>query len=107
MFDVIKSFAERATSGNLDSSQVSQAVSDHVNTVNDDQLSDHLQTAASNLQQNGQDDLAQQVTGLVEQISSNPSGARDTIVSFVTNNPSVLQHFAPEFAQGITSRLGL
>lgn len=107
MFDVIKNFAEQATSGNLNSSQVSQAVSDHLNTVDDGQLGDHLQTAASNLQQNGQGDLAQQVMGLVQQISSNPSGARDTIVSFVTNNPSVLQRFAPEFAQGITSRLGL
>lgn len=94
-------------SGNLDASKVGQAVSDHLDTVDNNQLSDHLQTAASNLQQNGQSDLAGQVSQLVQQIGSNPSGAKDTIVAFVTNNPAVLQHFSPEFVQGIASKLGL
>ncbi|HZY97431.1 MAG TPA: hypothetical protein VFE35_10030 [Candidatus Cybelea sp.] len=107
MFDAIKTVAEQAMSGQLDSSAVGQAVSDHLDTVSNDQLSDHLQTAASNLQASGQNDLAQQVTGLVQQISSNPSGAKDTVVSFIQSNPQVLQHFTPDFAQGIASRLGL
>ncbi len=107
VFDAIKNAAQEMTSGNLDSNKVGQAVSDHLDSVSGDQLSDHLQTAASNLQQNGQSDLAGQVTALVQQISSNPSGAKDTIVAFVTNNPAVLQHFSPDFIAGIASKLGL
>jgi len=107
VFDAIKNAAQQMMSGNLDSNKVGQAVSDHLGTVNDNQLTDHLQTAASNLQQNGQSDLAGQVSQLVQQIGSNPSGAKETIVAFVTNNPAVLQHFSPEFVQGIASKLGL
>lgn len=107
MFDAIKNIAEQAMSGQLDSAKVGQAVSDHLDTVDSNQLSDHLQTAASNLQANGQGDLAQQVTGLVQQISSNPAGIKDSVVAFIRNNPQVLQHFAPDFAQGIAARLGL
>jgi hypothetical protein len=105
MFDSIKTMAEQTISGDLDSSSVGQAVSDHLGTLNNDQLSDHLQTAASNLQADGQGGLAQQVMGMVEQLASNPSGAKDAVVAFVQNNPQALEHFAPEFAQGIMSRL--
>ena len=66
-----------------------------------------LQTAASNLEQSGQSDLAQQATGLIEQLRSNPEGAKAAIVSFVQTNPQVLEHFAPDFAQGILSKLGI
>lgn len=107
MFDAIKGFAEQAITGELDSGSVGQAVSDHLDNVGNDQLSDHLQTAASNLAANGQNDLAQQVTELVQQVSANPSGAKDTVVSFIQQNPEVLQHFAPEFVQGIASKLGV
>lgn len=105
MFDSIKNMAEQAMLGNLDSGAVGQAVSGHLGTLDDGQLSDQLQTASSNLQANGQGDLAQQVSGLVEQLASNPSGAKDAVVAFVQSNPQVLEQFAPEFAQGIMSRL--
>jgi len=49
--------------------------------------------------------LAERALGLVSQLRSNPGGAADSVVSFITNNPQVLQHFAPSFAQGILSRL--
>jgi hypothetical protein len=107
VFDAIKNAAQEMTSGKLDSAAVGQAVSDHLDSVSGDQLSDHLQTAASNLQQSGQGDLAGQISQLVQQIGSNPSGAKESIVAFVTNNPAVLQHFSPEFVQGIAAKLGL
>lgn len=107
MFDAIKNVAEQAMSGNLDPSSLGQAVSDHLDSLDGGQLSDHLQTAADNLQQNGQGDLSGQVSGLVQQIESDPSGAKDAVASFVQNNPSILQHFAPEFMQGIASKLGV
>jgi hypothetical protein len=59
MFDLVKNIAEQA---NLDPSALDQAVTEHLGTLNNNQLSDHLQTAASNLQNSGQGDLASQVT---------------------------------------------
>jgi hypothetical protein len=107
MFDSIKNVVEQAIAGNLDSQSLGQAAGAHLDSVSDDQLADHLQTAGSNLQQQGQGDLAQQVTSLIGQLQSNPSEARATIVAFIQNNPQVLQHFAPQFAQGILSRVGV
>lgn len=105
MFDSLEKLASQVMGGNIDPQALGQAVSQHLGTLDSDQLSDHLQTAATNLAQNGQGDLAQQATGLIEQIASNPGSATGAVVSFIQNNPQVLQHFAPEFAQGILSRI--
>jgi hypothetical protein len=40
-------------------------------------------------------------------MGSNPSSVKNMVVSFIQSNPQVLEHFGPEFAQGIASRLGL
>ncbi|HEY9179454.1 MAG TPA: hypothetical protein VIO32_01965 [Candidatus Baltobacteraceae bacterium] len=91
----------------FDSVKVGQAASDHIAHCEPGELQDHLQTAASNLQQNGQGDLAQQATSLITQLESDPSGAKDAVVSFIQKNPQVIEHFAPGFAQGILSKVGL
>ena len=106
MFDEVKTMAERAMSGNADPQALEQAASAHIDQMDQGEVSDHLQTAATNLQSQGQPDLAQQALGLVSQLRSNPGGgAKDEVVNFITSNPQVLQHFAPSFAQGILSRL--
>lgn len=107
MFDSLKNFASQdlGEGGNLDPQALGEAVSQHLESIDPSQLSGHLQTAASNLQQNGQGDLAQQATALAQQLASNPGGAKDAVVSFIQNNPQVLQHFAPDFAQGILSKI--
>lgn len=107
VFDSLKGMVEQAASGNVDQQALGQAANDHVANTDPGELQDHLQTAASNLQQNGQGDLAQQATSLISQLQSNPSEAKNAVVSFIKNNPQVLQHFAPNFAQGILSKLGI
>ncbi len=101
MFDVLKGLA----GGQLDPQSLGQAASDHLGTLDSGQIADHLQTAASNLQANGQGDLASQATTLISQISSNPDGAVTDVTTFIQSNPQVLEHFAPDFAQGILSKL--
>lgn len=107
MFDSIKSAVEQAAGGNLDPSQLASAVEAHLGSLGDEEVAGNLQTAASNAQQQGQGDLAQQVTGLISQLQQNPSDARTAIVAFVRSNPEILQHFAPEFAQGVLSKFGI
>ena len=105
MFDQVKTLAEDAMSGKVDPQALQQAASDHLNSMDQGEIADHLQTAATNLQNQGQPDLAQQALGLVSQLRANPGGGASAVVNFITNNPQVLQHFAPSFAQGILSRL--
>lgn len=105
MFNNLENMVQQAVSGNVDPQAVEQAANQHVQQLDNGELANHVETAANNLQQQGNNDLAQQAMGLVQQLRSNPSGAKDAVVSFIKNNPQVLQHFAPSFAQGILSKL--
>ncbi|MDQ2817110.1 MAG: hypothetical protein M3T49_02705 [Candidatus Eremiobacteraeota bacterium] len=98
---------QRVTGGDADPQAVEQAATDHVSSMGSGELSDHMQTAADNARQNGQGDLAQQITGLVSQNGTNPQGLKDAAISLIKSNPQVLTHFAPPFAQGLLSRINL
>ena len=104
MFDQLKGVAEQVMSGNVDQQQVQQAASDHLDSMDQGEIANHLQTAADNLQNQGQEGLAQQAMGLVSQLQSG-GDVKGEVVRFIASNPQVIQHFAPSFAQGILSRL--
>ena len=81
MFDSVKGMVEKAASGNLDPQAVEQAASQHVNQCDSGELAGHLQTAATNMQQQGQGDLAQQAIELglaaaIESVGSERRGGR-------------------------------
>ena len=105
MFDSIKGALEQAVSGNLDPQQLQGAVAQHVEEVGPQQAANHLENAANNAQAQGDTGLAEQAFSLVQQVRQDPSQAQSAIVNFVKNNPEILQHFAPEVAQGILSKL--
>lgn len=108
MFDSIKNLGAQLLGGggSIDPQALEQAVTDHIGNTDAGELGDHLQTAASNLQQQGQGDLAQQAIGIVSKLQSDPAGAKDEAIAFITNNPDIIQHFAPDFAKGILAKLG-
>jgi len=93
--------------GNVDPQAVDNAASDHINNMDGNELGDHLDTAGQNLQQNGQGDLAQQVMAIASQARDNPDAAKSAAIDLIKNNPQIIQHFAPSFAQGILGKLGL
>lgn len=97
---------QQVTGGSADSGAVEQAATDHVSSMDPAELTQHMQTAADNLDQNGQSGLAGQLSGIVSQGHSDPQALKDAAVSFIKNNPQVLQHFAPSFAQGLIGRMG-
>lgn len=107
MFDELKNVAGGLLGGNADPQAIGDAASEHVQNMNPTELGGHLQTAAGNLEQNGQSDTAQQVMGIVSKLQSDPNGAKDEAIALVRSNPQILQHFAPGFAQGILSKLGV
>lgn len=96
---------KRAVSGEIDSNSLQQATQQHVQSADPQAVANNMQTAASNAQQNGQPDLAQQITSMLQQHKDNPQALKDDLVSLVKNNPQVLQHFEQDFAQKILSRV--
>lgn len=108
MFDQLKTMAGGVLGGgNVDPQAVDDAASDHINTMDGNELGDHLDTAGQNLQQSGQGDLAQQVMSIASQARDNPDAAKSAAIDLIKNNPQIIQHFAPSFAQGILGKLGL
>lgn len=106
MFNEIEGMLSRFTGGNADPQAVQQAASEHVDGMSTDELSGHLQTAAGNLQQNGQGAVAQELI----RIATGPHDAeslKTDAVAFIRDNPQVIAQFAPSFAQGILGKLGV
>lgn len=107
MFNNLQNIMQQVTGGNADSAAVGQAATDHVSSMDSGELTQHMQTAADNLDQNGQGGLAGQLSGIISERHSDPQGLKDAAVSFIKNNPQVLAHFAPSFAQGLLGRMGV
>jgi hypothetical protein len=107
MINRIESLMGEIQSGNVDTGQIGQAAAQHVQSMDPQAVQQHLQTAAQNASQNGNEGLAQQIQGLLSANQGNPQGLKDEAVNFIKNNPQIIQHFAPEFAQGLLGKIGL
>lgn len=107
MMNRIETLMGEIQSGNVDTGQVGQAAQQHVQSMDPQQVQQHLQTAQQNAAQNGNQGLAQQIEGLLRSCQGNPQGLKDEAINFIKTNPQVIQHFAPEFAQGLIGKLGL
>ena len=100
----LQSLIQDATGGG-NSQQLEQAAQDHLSNMSGEEVTQHLQTAANNAQQNGQQDVAQELMGMVEQRRADPNALKDMAVSYIRSNPQVLTQFAPSFTQGILNRV--
>lgn len=106
MFNEVQGLLQRVTTGEIDQSSVSQAADEHVSQMDPAQVQQHLQTAAENANQKGQGDVAQQIMGILQRGSSDPNTLKQEAISLIKSNPQILEHFAPEFARPLLSRLG-
>ncbi len=116
-----------------------QAASEHVASMNTDELAGHVTQAAQSMDSGSLATLAQSllgalsrngssegeaqaagvptddakagdpaaVTALIQHVAQDPSTLREAVTGFITQNPQVVQQFAPEFAKGILAKLGL
>jgi predicted solute-binding protein len=83
---------------------VQQAAGDHVQNMSDAQVQQHVQTAAGNATQNGDDSAAQALRSILSS-SQQSGGVKQALIQQLTSNPQLLEHFAPEFAKAILSRV--
>ncbi len=44
---------------------------------------------------------------LLQQATSNPAGLKDAAVQFISNNPQLVQQYAPALLQGVLGKLGV
>ncbi len=105
MFNDVAGLLKQVTTGQVDQSSVSQAASDHVSSMDHADLTQHLQTAANNADQNGQTDVSQQIIGIIERDRTNTQALKQDAISLITSNPQILEQFAPEFAKNLLSRI--
>ncbi len=107
MFNEIEGMVQSALGGNANPQAVGDAAGAHVATMDAGELSGHLQTAADNARQGGDEDVAQQIESMIARGQADPTALKTAAVDFIRNNPQVLQQFAPPFARGILSKLGV
>jgi hypothetical protein len=105
MFGNIEGMIEQAVSGGIDPQKIEQAASAHLGDMDGDQVAGHVQQAAQNADQAGQSQIADDLRSLVAQNGTNPQGLKDAAIAYIRDNPQVLTHFAPPFAQGILSKV--
>lgn len=105
MFQEFEGLLQKVASGEVDLQSVGQAAGQHVNSMDSSDLSQHVQTAASNAQQNGDTGIAAQLMSLLEQHRSNPDSLKGEVIDLIKNNPQILEHFAPDFAKNILGAL--
>jgi hypothetical protein len=105
VFNEISGFLQRLTTGQVDQQSVSQAANDHVASMDPSEMTQHLQTAADNADQNGQGDIAQQIAGIIERDGGDMDALKRDAIGLISSNPQILQQFAPDFAKGILNRI--
>jgi hypothetical protein len=105
MMNEVAGLLQRVTTGEIDQSSVSQSAANQVSNMSHEELTQNLQNAATNADRNGFGELAQQIGGLLSQHGSNPQTLKQEAISLISSNPQILQHFEPEFARGILSRI--
>ncbi|HET6895437.1 MAG TPA: hypothetical protein VFH72_08675 [Candidatus Baltobacteraceae bacterium] len=106
MFNEVEGLLKRAETGEIDKNSLEQATQEHVQSVDDLTVAQHMQRAADNASQNGKPDLAQQISDMLRRDRSNPQALKQDIVQLVKNNPDILKHFEGGFAKNILSRIG-
>jgi hypothetical protein len=105
MFKDVQGMVEKFTTGEIDQQSVGEAAQQQVNSMPHEEVAQHVQTAADNAQQNGQPDIAQRLVQMAEEGRSNPQALKQDVISLISSNPQIIQHFAPEFAQKILGSL--
>ena len=105
MFGNIENMISQVTGGQVDTQQLEQAARDHLSQVDSGDLASHLENAANTASQNGDSTTAQELMSMVEQHRVDPGALKSAAASYIRDNPQVLSHFAPSFAQGILSKV--
>ena len=107
VFNEIQGLVQKFAGGDADPNAVADAAAQHVGAMDGDEVAGHLNTAATNLRQSGETGLAEQIEAMIASKRADPEALKTAAVTLIRENPGLLARFAPPFAQGILSKLGV
>src|SRR5579884_1104070 len=103
MFNEVRTLIEQAASADGQQA-VQKAATDHIQQMNDTELAQKTQTAAQNAQQSGDTSIADTLQKLLSNQQEGSQSLKDRLISLITTNPQILQHFESDFAKSIMAR---
>ncbi|HEV7179116.1 MAG TPA: hypothetical protein VGN11_04560 [Candidatus Baltobacteraceae bacterium] len=104
MFEEMKNAAAQK----LEASQpqaLSDAVRQEIGSLPPGEVAQQSQTAINNLQQSGDENLANELADAVRTAQQNPDALKRAVIGFVEAHPQTVTQFAPSLAEGILGRL--
>jgi hypothetical protein len=104
MFNELSNLVEQKLQ-QADPQSVARATSDSVAQMQPNDVSQHVQTAASNLSSQGKPDLANELNDVVSAAQNDPSALRSAVVGFVKAHPESVAAFGNEFKSQIAQKL--
>ncbi len=104
MFDELKGLVEQKLQ-NTDSQAVTDAAKDSIGNMPPGEVSQHAQTAMTNLNEQGQTDLAKELGDLMKAAQDNPVALKNAVIAFIEHHPETLAAFAPGLARDILGKI--
>ncbi len=104
MFDELKGLVEQKLQ-NTDPQAVTEAAKASIGDMPPGEVSQHAQTAMTNLNDQGQTDLAKELGDLLKAAQDNPVALKNAVISFIEHHPDALAAFAPGFAKNILGKV--
>ncbi len=104
MFDEIKGLVEQKLQDS-NPQAVSDAAKASIGEMPPGEVSQHAQTAMTNLNDQGQTDLAKELGDLLKSAQDNPVGLKNAVIAFIEHHPETLASFAPGLAKDILGKI--
>jgi hypothetical protein len=104
MFDDLKGMVEQKID-QAGTQNVGDAAKDAIGNMPPGEVSQHAQTALTNLNDAGQADLAKELGDVVEAAQDNPVALKNAVIGFIEHHPQTLASFAPGLARSILDKI--
>lgn len=104
MFDQIKGLVESKLQ-QAGTQNVGTAARDTIGNMPPGEVAQHAQTAMTNLNAQGQPDLAKELSDVVQAAQDNPGALKNAVIGFVEHHPQAIAAFAPGVAQNILGKI--
>ncbi|HET9031114.1 MAG TPA: hypothetical protein VFN49_13160 [Candidatus Aquilonibacter sp.] len=104
MFNEIKGLVEQKIQ-EAGTQNVTAAAKDSIGNMPPGEVTQHAQTAVTNLNDQGQGDLAKELQDVMQAAQDNPVGLKNAVIGFVEHHPETLAAFAPGLARDILGKV--
>ena len=90
---------------NINPQALSDAAKASIGEMPPGEVSQHAQTAMTNLNDRGQTDLAKELGDLLKSAQDSPVALKNAVIAFIEHHPETLAAFTPELARDILGKV--